>query len=422
MAFLDLAALLLTLAAALGWLNRKILKLPHEIGLVVTGLMMAMVLVLGRTLLPGNTVSAALADTLKRIDFTDLVMNGMLAFLVFAGAFSLDLRALRHRAVPVAALAVIGTMASTAVVGIAFWAAAGALGHPMPLIWALAFGALISPTDPVAVISTLKHVAIPKTVEIEMQGEALFNDGIGIVIFTVIAGYAAGGSQVGPGGVALDLLREAGGGLLLGLCTGYAGYRAMRALDDYPVEVLITLSVVTGTYAVAQMFGTSGPLAVVAAGLLIGDLGPRDAMSDRTLGYVKALWILIEDILNSVLFLLIGLELALLRFDPGDLLLAAAAVPAVLLGRLVAVVLPVPFRQEIGRSIKNVPFLVWAGVRGGISIALALSLPDGDAKPAILVATYAVVVFTVVVQGATLKPLAERTLERPEAEEDRAAP
>ena len=416
MAFLNLAALLLTLAAALGWLNSKILRLPHEIGLVVTGLMTALILVLGRTLLPGVGAYATLADTLRRIDFTDVVMNGMLAFLVFAGSFSLDLRALRHRALPVAALAVIGTAVSTVVVGFGFWVAAMALGHPMPLIWALAFGALISPTDPVAVISTLKHVTIPKHVEIEMQGEALFNDGIGIVIFSVIAGYAAGGSHPGVGGVALDLLREAGGGLLLGLVTGYAAYRAMRAVDDYPVEVLITLALVTGTYASALMLGTSGPLAVVAAGLLIGDLAPRDAMSDRTLGYVKALWTLIEDILNSVLFLLIGLELALLKFDPGDLLLAAAAIPAVLLGRLSAVVLPIPFRQEIGRALKNVPFLVWAGVRGGISIALALSLPDGDAKPAILVATYAVVVFTVVVQGATLKPLAERTLERPEAE------
>ena len=416
MAFLNLVALLLTLAAALGWLNRKILRLPHEIGLVVTGLMMALVLVIGRTALPGVVAYATLADTLKRIDFTDVVMNGMLAFLVFAGAFSLDLRALRHRALPVGALAVIGTAASTAVVGFAFWAGAYALGRPVPAIWAFAFGALISPTDPVAVISTLKHVTIPKSVETEMQGEALFNDGIGIVIFTVIVGYAGGESHPGIGGVALDLLREAGGGLALGLATGYAAYRAMRAVDDYPVEVLITLALVTGTYAVAQMLGASGPLAIVAAGLLIGHLGPRDAMSDHTLGYVKALWTLIEDILNSVLFLLIGLELALLRFDPGDVALAALAIPAVLLGRLVAVALPVPFRQDLGRSLRDIPFLVWAGVRGGISIALALSLPDGDAKPTILVATYAVVIFTVVVQGATLKPLAERTLERPAPE------
>ena len=414
MAFLDLAALLLALAAALSWLNRKILRLPHEIGLVVTGLMTAIVIVLGRLLLPGPEPYATLADTLRRIDFTDVLMNGMLAFLVFAGAFNLDLRALRDRALPVAALAVIGTAVSTAVVGFAFWAAALALHHPMPLVWALAFGALISPTDPVAVISTLKHVAIPKPIEIEMQGEALFNDGIGIVIFTVIAGYAAGDAHPDAGGVALDLLREAGGGLLLGLVTGYAAYRAMRAIDDYPVEVLITLALVTGTYAIAQPLGASGPLAVVAAGLLIGDMGPRDAMSDHTFGYVKALWTLIEDILNSVLFLLIGLELALLAIHPGDLGLAAAAIPAVLLGRVAAVLLPVPFRREVGRSLKNVPFLIWAGVRGGISIALALSLPDAAAKPAILLATYAVVVFTVVVQGTTLKRLALRTLERPE--------
>jgi CPA1 family monovalent cation:H+ antiporter len=416
MGHFDLTALLLTLAAVLSWTNFKLLRLPHEIGLVVTGLAVSLLLVAARHLLPGSWIDAPLADALKRIDFTDVLMNGMLAFLIFAGALTLDLKALRRRAFPVAMLALVGTGLSTAVVGLAFWGAAQLIGHPMPLAWALVFGALISPTDPVAVVSTLKHVSIPAAIETEMQGEALFNDGVGIVIFTVLVGSASGGADLGAGGVALDLLREAGGGIALGLGLGYAAYRAMRSLDDYQTEVLITLALVAATYAAAQALGASGPLAVVAAGLLVGEKAPQDAMSDNTADYVTKLWTLIEDVLNSVLFLLIGLEMAVLTFDGGAVLLAGAAVPCVLLGRLAAVSLPIPFRSDIPRALRNLPFLTWAGVRGGISVALALSLPDGGPKTAILAATYAVVIFTVVVQGSTLRPLARRTLERPEEE------
>ncbi len=415
MAHFDLAALLLALAAALSWLNFKVLRLPHEIGLVVTGLAVSLLLVVARHLFPGRWIGSPLAGLLGQVDFTDVVMNGMLAFLIFAGALTLDLQALKRRAFTVATLAVVGTALSTAVVGVAFWEAARLIGHPLSLAWALVFGALISPTDPVAVVSTLKHVRIPAAIETEMQGEALFNDGIGIVIFTVLVGFASGGGDPGPGGIALDLLREAGGGIALGIGFGYAAYRAMRSLDDHQTEVLITLALVTGTYAVAQSLGASGPLAVVAAGLLIGEKAPRDAMSDKTAGYVTKLWTLIEDVLNSVLFLLIGLEMAVLSFALGDGLLALAAIPCVLLGRLAAVSLPIPFRSDVPRAIRNVPFLTWAGVRGGISVALALALPDGGPKTAILAATYAVVIFTVVVQGSTLGPLARRTLERPEA-------
>ena len=413
MAHFDLAALLLVLAAALSWINFKLLRLPHEIGLVVTGLAVSVVLVLARHVLPGTWLDVPLVGMLKRVDFTDVVMNGMLAFLIFAGALTLDLKALRRRAFTVATLAIVGTAVSTAVIGVAFFGAARLVGHPLSFAWALVFGALISPTDPVAVVSTLKHVRIPAVIEAEMQGEALFNDGVGIVIFTVLLGSASGGERPGAGGIALDFLREAGGGVALGLLFGYAAYRAMRSLDDHQTEVLVTLGLVAGTYAVAQALGTSGPLAVVAAGLLIGEKAPQDAMSDNTAGYVTKLWTLIEDVLNSVLFLLIGLEMAVLGFEAGAAALALAAVPCVLLGRLAAVSLPIPFRSDLPRALRNVPFLTWAGVRGGISVALALGLPEGGPKGAILAATYAVVVFSVVIQGSTLKPLARRTLERP---------
>ncbi|TNC12686.1 sodium:proton antiporter [Methylobacterium terricola] len=411
----DLAALLLTLSALFGWLNRRLVRMPHAIGLLVLGLVASLLLVLVDVAFPAQHLYEDLTRALLQIDFTGVVMNGMLAFLLFAGAMNLDLGALRDRAWPVATLAFVGTMISTGIVGLLFWGAAQALGHPIPLAWALVFGALISPTDPVAVISTLKNVKVPQSLEIEMQGEALFNDGIGIVLFTILLGFAAGTGHAvhGVGGLAKLLLQEAGGGLLLGTITGYVAYRAMRAIDDFPVEVLITLALVAGTYALAQKLGASGPLAVVAAGLLIGERAPRYAMSDRTQGYVSALWTLIDEVLNSVLFLLIGLEVLVLRFQASGLVLAACAVPIVLVSRLIAVATPILlFRRVQALSIRNVPFLTWAGVRGGISVALALSLPDDPAKSAILAATYAVVLFTIIVQGSTLGLVARRTLKR----------
>ena len=409
----DLAALLLTLSALFGWLNRRFLRMPHSIGLLVMGLLASLALVLADVAFPQEHLYADLTRVLDQVDFTGVVMNGMLAFLLFAGALNLDLRALRERAFAVATLALLGTLLSTILVGGAFWGAAQILGSPLPLAWALVFGALISPTDPVAVLATLKNVNVPEALEVEMQGEALFNDGIGIVLFTVLLAYAtgSGGDATSAGGVATLLLHEAGGGLTLGILTGYLAYRAMKAIDDFPVEVLITLALVTGTYALAQKLGASGPLAFVAAGLLIGERAPRYAMSENTRTYVSALWTLIDEVLNSVLFLLIGLEVLVLRFQVSGLALAACAVPIVLVARLIAVSAPVLlFRWGGSLSLGNVPFLTWAGVRGGISVALALSMPESEAKPAILAATYAVVLFTIIVQGSTLGFLARRTL------------
>jgi CPA1 family monovalent cation:H+ antiporter len=409
----DLAALLLTLSALFGWLNRRFVRLPHSIGLLILGLLASLLLILLDLLFPAQHLYEDLTRALQQIDFTQMVMNGMLAFLLFAGALNLNLEAMRERAWPIALLALVATVISTALVGAGLWGAAQAIGRPLPLSWALVFGALISPTDPVAVLSTLKNVQVPKALEIEMQGEALFNDGVGVVLFTILLGYAAGtgAGEQGTGEIVRLLVQEAAGGLLLGVITGYIAYRAMRAIDDFPVEILITLALVAGTYAVAQKLGTSGPLAVVSAGLLVGDRAPRDAMSERTQGYVSALWTLVDEVLNSVLFLLIGLEVLVLRFEVFAIILAATAVPIVLAARAIAVAMPLLLvRWTDLFSARNLPFLTWAGVRGGISVALALSLPEGADKPAILAATYAVVLFTIVVQGSTLGIVARRTL------------
>ena len=409
----DLCAVLLTLSAVFGWFNHKFLPIPHTVGLLVMSVAASVAMIALDLAFPGRHLLAALTSTLRQVDFSKVVMDGMLAFLLFAGSLHINVGLLRSRALQVALLALLGTVLSTAIVGVFTWGAAMALGVPISLAWALVFGALISPTDPVAVLSTLRNVSAPAELEIELQGESLFNDGIGIVLFTILVRFAvgSGGEDTSPIGVVQLLLLEAGGGIVLGLVTGYIAYWGMRLIDDYPVEVLISLALVTATYAIAQRLHVSGPLSMVAAGLLIGDRGPRDAMSDRTQTYLFGLWTLIDEILNSVLFLLIGLEVLVISVAPASFAFAATAIPIVLVARLVAVSAPlVAMPWSSAMSLRNVPFLTWAGVRGGISIALALSLPDSPAKSAILSATYAVVLFSIVVQGLTLERVARLTL------------
>jgi monovalent cation:H+ antiporter, CPA1 family len=404
--------MLLTLSALFGWLNHKYLPLPHTVGLLVMSVAASVVMVAIDLAFPDRHLFESLTSTLLQIDFSKVVMDGMLAFLLFAGSLHIDVATLRSRAIPVALLALLGTVISTGVVGLATWWVARTLGLPISLAWALVFGALISPTDPVAVLSTLRNVAIPAELEVELQGESLFNDGVGIVLFTILLRFATGGGaeETSASAIFQLLVVEGVGGIVLGLATGYLAYWGMRLIDDYPVEVLISLALVTGTYAVAQRLHVSGPLAMVAAGLLIGDRGPRYAMSNRTQTYLFGLWTVIDEVLNSVLFLLIGLEVLVLSLERASLTLALAAIPIVLVARLLAVAAPLPLFIRSGiLSLRNVPFLTWAGVRGGISVALALSLPASEARLAILSATYGVVLFSIVVQGLTLGWVARRT-------------
>ncbi|MGE0039338.1 MAG: cation:proton antiporter [Xanthobacteraceae bacterium] len=414
LSILDLAAILLTLSAAFAWINHTVLGLPHNIGVLIMGLAASLVLIAVELIFHDVPLYKALTDIIQQIDFTAALMNGMLAFLLFAGALHVDLGRLRGRAWSVGLLATFGVLISTAVVGIGFWLAADALGLPMTLPWALVFGALISPTDPVAVISTLKAVRLPAALEIEMTGESLLNDGVGVVLFTILVAIASGAPGEGstPGHVAELFFIEAVGGAVLGMITGYIAYRAMAAIDDYPIEVLITLALVTGTYAIAAKLHVSGPIAVVAAGLLIGARGPSDAMSANTERYLFDFWTLIDEILNSVLFLLIGLEVLVMGFDARLMPLALAAIPLVLVARFLAVAGPVTALSPWATFARGtIPILTWGGVRGGISVALALSLPRTEVTPMILAATYLVVLFTLIVQGLTLGPLARRIVD-----------
>jgi CPA1 family monovalent cation:H+ antiporter len=375
----DLIAVLLVLTATFGWFNHVVIRLPHTIGLLIMGLAASLFLISVEIARPEVHLYEDLTVLLRQVDFRATVLNGLLAFLLFAGALHVDLSLLKRRAWPIGVMATAGVAISIAIIGVGLWWISDVLGVPLPLPWALVFGALISPTDPVAVLSTLKSVKVPETLEADMSGESLFNDGVGVVVFTVLLAIASGGGEGGasPGHIAELFFVEAFGGAVLGFATGYVAYRSMRVIDNYPLETLISLAVAAGTYAAAARFHMSGPIAVVVAGILIGNRGPQDAMSDLTQRYVFGFWQLVDEILNSVLFLLIGLEVLVLGFDPAFAWLSLASIPLALLARFLAVAVPVlVLRTRQTFAPGTIPVLTWGGLRGGISIALALPLPD----------------------------------------------
>lgn len=399
----ELVATLLVLTATFSWVNFRLAIWPHTIGLLVMGLGASLVVIGAEALMPGLFDYDGLAALLRQVDFQQTILDGMLAFLLFAGALHVDVASLRSRAATIATMATLGVLVSTVIIGFVVWAAAHLLGVAISLPWALVFGALISPTDPVAVLATLKEVKAPEDLKIVMTGETLFNDGVGVVLFAVLV-HAALGESFDAFQVGRMFVVEAFGGAALGALTGYIAYRAMRAIDDYSIEVLISLALVVGTYAIASRLVVSGPLAVVVAGLLVASRGPHDALSEQTQRYLFGFWTLIDEMLNSVLFLLIGLEVLVLRFEPAFGWLMALAVPLVLIARLIAVSGPVVLLGIVRKFARGtIPVLTWGGLRGGISVALALSLPEVAEKSAFLAATYAVVLFTLIVQGLSLR-------------------
>ncbi len=416
-----LAAIFISLVAAAGWVNARWLRLPPSVVMLAVGVLSSLLLVGGRRLPFVSPAADALSALIGRVNFPETVVGYMLAFLLFAGGMQVDLGELRRRRTAVISLATLGVLASTLIVGVGVWLGARALTLPLSLPWAMVFGALISPTDPVAVLTTVREDTLSKPLQATLQGEALFNDGVGIVVFLAALAFAVHGPRVQPVVAALQVLVQGLGGLALGLAAGAVVVRAMRAIDDYVVEVTLSLALAAGVYAGGQALHLSGPIAAVAAGLMVGDRGVKTAMSDSTRRYVQGFWSLIDELLNALLFLLLGLQTAVLPLNLRDFGLCALAIPLVLVARF-AVVLPwgayYRFRHaERGASL----ILAWGGLRGALSLALALQAPAGPARAVILAATYAVVVFAIVVQGLSFAPLVSALKRPPEAGEEATA-
>ena len=410
----DTAAILVVLAAALGYLNHRFLRLPHTIGLTVMGAIASIVIVVADRFV-GIGLGTAASGFLENVDFSDTLLEGMLSFLLFAGAMTVDLEHLKRSRWTILVSATVGVILSTLIVGVGFWLILGAMGLDLALIWCLVFGALISPTDPVAVLGLVRAAGVNKYLEARMTGESLFNDGVGVVVFAILLSVATGSESFSAVKAAELFVLEAGGGVALGLVLGVAGNRLMRGIDEHNIEILITLAVVMGGYALASALHVSGPVAMAVAGLLVGNHGVTHAMSAHTAQRQMDFWSLVDELLNSVLFLLIGLEALLILGHPRDLIAGLAAIPLVLAARALSLGLPVaalgrmaPFRGGV------FPFLVWGGLRGGISIALALSLPAGPERDIVLGATYMVVIFSVVVQGLTIGTVVRRFMKEPE--------
>lgn len=412
----DAAAILIVLAAVLGYVNHRLLRLPPSVGLTIMGAVASLVVVGLDRLLPGSTVGSDVARFIAGIDFHTTLMDGMLSFLLFAGALHVDWHEMRRGRWPILVLSTIGVLISTGLVGAGFYALAAVIGLDIPLIWCLVFGALISPTDPVSVMGVLKRARVAPILEATVAGESLFNDGVGVVVFAILLATALSGAAFSPSHAAHLFLLEAGGGVLLGLAVGWVAFRMMRSIDEYKVEVMISLAVVMGGYALASALHVSGPVAMAVAGLLIGNAGVAYAMSDVTRDYVHKFWALIDDILNAVLFLLIGLEVVTIPADPRLLLLGALAVPLALIARAISVMLPLTLmRPLLDLGPLAPPTLIWGGLRGGISIALALGLSSEAARPGLLAATYMVVLFSVIVQGGSIERVLQHFARRTEA-------
>ena len=406
----DLAAIFLSLAAAIGWLNARFLRLPTGVAMLVVGLVGTLSLVGVDRLAPGLGIRVAVDQIVRQVDFSAAVLRFMLAYLLFAGAMHVDFEALRRRGWTAAALATFGVVISAAVVGGGFWLVAGWIGIPLSFPWALVFGVLISPTDPVGVLAALKRTSLVPDIRALIEGEALFNDGVGVVLFGAAVVLATGGGMTAPAVLAGRVLLQAGGGAALGLLAGWVAIGAMRSIDDYGIEVGITLALSTGVYALSQALDLSGPIAVVVAGLMLGRHGAREAMSEQTRRYTRAFWAIVDENLNALLFLFLGLEVFTLRYDAQADLLAAVAIPLIFVARWASLAGPAALLAAIDGGIKPglVAVLTWAGVRGGLSVAMALSLAPSRERTIILAATYVVVVFSVIFQSLTLERIIVR--------------
>ena len=405
MEVLDLAAILLCLAAIFSYINFRFIRLPTTIGIMLIAMIMSLSLVvLG--FFGFEAIHDKAASVLESIDFNKTLMHGMLSFLLFAGALHVNLEDLARHKWIISILATFGVVMTTFIVGGIAWIVFWFVEIELPFIYCLLFGSLIAPTDPVAVIGILKNAGVPKSLETKITGESLFNDGIAVVVFLVIMGIVTGGHDVTAKHIMLLFIEEAIGGAVFGLAIGWLAYWMLKSVDNYQVEVLLTLALVMGGYGLANAIHISGPIAIVVAGILIGNKGRFLAMSERTREHLDSFWELMDEIFNAVLFLLIGLEVLLLTINGSYLIAGLVMIPVVLAARFISVGLPVTFMRLLRDFSPNaVKIMTWGGLRGGISVALALSIPRGPGREALLTVTYIIVVFSILVQGLTIKRL-----------------
>ena len=402
MSSFELATLFLTIVAIGAWLNARTARLPHGVAMLFVGVAGALAILGLKAFRPD--LASGVIEAIGQVDFARTVLGYMLAFLLFAGAMQVDLAELRRRRLSVWTLATVGVIASTVIVGAGLWLVGRGLGLDLPLPWALVFGALVSPTDPIAVLATVKRGHLSKGLQVILQGEALFNDGVGIVVFTALLAFAAGVAP-SPLQALWRVFVEAAGGLAIGSLGGWVVLRAMRGIDDFVAEVTLTLALAMAVYSGAQALHLSGPIAAVGAGLLIGDGRNRKSSSAATEVYLRSFWTLVDEILNALLFLLLGLELVVLPLELRQAGLCIAAVLLVLITRF-AVVLPWGSYLHLRHEERGANLiLAWGGLHGALCLALALSVPAGPQRPLILAAAYAVAAFSVAVQGLTFGPL-----------------
>ncbi|WP_347273732.1 sodium:proton antiporter [Candidatus Kuenenia sp.] len=402
MGMFSLIAILISLAAIFSYINFRLIKLPTTIGiLLITILTSLVIVILGLFGLGEIHVKAAYA--LNRMDFNKTLMNGMLSFLLFAGALHVNMEDLSKHKYIIIILATFGIVANTFIVGSLAWLVFALVNIKLSYIYCLLFGALIAPTDPIAVIGILKKAGISKSLETKITGESLFNDGVAVVVFLILLEIATGGHEVTFQHISFLFLEEAVGGIVFGFVTGMIAFFMLRAVDNYQVEILVTLALVMGGYALANMLHVSGPIAVVVAGLLIGNKGRLLAMSEKTRGHLDSFWELIDEVLNAVLFLMIGMEVLVVTMKINYLIAGLIMIPIVLIARFISVGVPVTLMRFLKEFSPNaIKILTWGGLRGGISVALALSLPSGESREVLLAITYIIVVFSIVAQGLTI--------------------
>lgn len=410
MTLYNLIAIIITLAIGFAYINQRWLKMPTTIGIMCASLLLALLMIVGGKLGNGH-LTLPLTHALARINFHDVLINGMLGYLLFAGAMTVDIRHLRQHKWEVAILAMLGTLASTFLIGIAVYYLLALFGLHLSIVYCLLFGALISPTDPIAVLAMFKDLNAPRHMVTVLEGESLFNDGIGIVIFLTIYQVAFHLSTPTWGSVTLLFLQQAVGGIIWGLIAGWVGFRLIRSIKGASLAILLTIGLVTGGYALAQLIGVSGPLAMVVAGIMVGN-ACRDGLVPSAMQIqLETFWEVLDELLNAVLFLLVGLELFIMPWSASMLFVGLVTIPLVLFIRFITVATPI---RLLALKKNYYPYfisiLTWGGLRGGLAIALALALPRSNERDIILSMTYLVVLFAILVQGLTMKPLIAKSI------------